>query len=95
MDCDLPLNYEGQIGTGSPQIWMWISGAVEEIIPVEASYRRFLLLTAAFTDSDTVIDGAGKIGFAVEENKDTLALEARDEDSIEALVLSDSANFLA
>ena len=73
----LPLDYEDQIGIGSPQIWMWVSAAVEEIIP-EGSYRRFLLLTASFTDSDSEIDGAGKIGFAVEENKDTLALEARD-----------------
>lgn len=43
------------------------------------SYRRFLLLTASFTDSDTEIDEAVKIGFAVEENKDTLALEARED----------------
>ena len=50
---------------------------------------------ASFIDSDTEIDGAGKIGFAVEENKHTLALEVRDENSEEALVFSDSANFLA
>ena len=55
----------------------------------------FFLLTASFIDSDTEIDGAGKIGFEVEENKDTLAIEARDEDSEEALVFSDSANVLA
>ena len=62
---------------------------------LRGSYRRFLLLTASFIDSDTEIDGAGKIGFEVEENKDTLAIEARDEDSEEALVFSDSANVLA
>ena len=32
----LPLDYEDEIGIGSPQIWMWVSAAVEEIIPVEA-----------------------------------------------------------
>lgn len=31
----LPLDYEDEIGIGSPQIWMWVSAAVEEIIPVE------------------------------------------------------------
>ena len=34
-DGDLPLDYECQIGIGSPEIWMWVSAAVEEIIPVE------------------------------------------------------------
>lgn len=57
------------------------------------SSRRLLLITASFTGSDTEIDGAGKIGLAVEENKDPLVFEARDKDSEEALVLSDSANF--
>lgn len=52
-----------------------------------------LLITASFTGSDTEIDGAGKIGLAVEENKDPLVFEAPDKDSEEALVLSDSANF--
>ena len=45
-----------------------------------------LLITASFTGSDTEIDGAGKIGLAVEENKDPLVFEARDKDSEEALV---------
>ena len=58
------------------------------------SSRRLLLITASFTGSDTEIDGAGKIGLAVEENKDRLVFEARDKDSEEALVLSHSANFL-
>ena len=57
------------------------------------SSRCLLLITASFTGSDTEMDGAGKIGFAVEQNKDSLAFEARDKDSEEALVLSDSANF--
>lgn len=43
----LPLDYEDQIGKGSPQIWVWVSAAVEEIIPVEAIvvfyYLRLLL----------------------------------------------------
>ena len=52
------------------------------------SSRRLLLITASFTGSDTEIDGAGKIGLAVEGNKDPL-----DKNSEEALVLSDSANF--
>ena len=59
------------------------------------SSRRLLLITASFTGSDTEIDGAGKIGLAVEENKDRLVFEARDKDSEEALVLSHSANFLS
>ena len=87
------MDYEGQIGIGSPQIWMWPFSGGRGNNP-RGSYRRFLLLTASFIDSDTEIDGAGKIGFAVEENKDTVALEARDEDSEEALVFSDSGNFL-
>ena len=36
VDFDLPQDYEDQIGIGSPQIWMWVSAAVEERIPVEA-----------------------------------------------------------
>ena len=44
------LDYEGQIGIGSPQIWMWVSAAVEEIIPVEAIvvFYCLRLVTAAF-----------------------------------------------
>ena len=36
MEFDLPQDYEDQIGIESPQIWMWVSTAVEEIISVEA-----------------------------------------------------------
>lgn len=92
VDFDLPQDYEDQIGIGSPQIWMWVSAGGWGNNP-RGSSRRLLLITASFTGSDTEIDGAGKIGLAVKENKDPLVFEARDKDSEEALVLSDSANF--
>jgi len=39
-----------------------------------------LLITASFTGSDTEIDGTGKIGLALKENKDPLAFEAQKKD---------------
>ena len=54
---------------------------------------RLLLITASLTGPDIEIDGAGKIGLALKENKDPLAFDARNKDWEEALVLSDSANF--
>ena len=87
VDFDLPQDYEDQIGIGSPQIWMWVSAFPR------GSSRHLLLITASFTGPDTEIDGAGKIGLALKENKDPLAFDARNKDWEEALVLSDSANF--